>query len=142
MAGCTIKGCGRKHHAKGLCITHYTRQSKGADLSAPIGAYKNNGGVPTARKARGHKNILTRYSVSADQRQAMYDEANGCCALCGEPTELSDMALDHDHACCPGRTTCGDCTRGLICRSCNLGLGYFKDDVAKLERAIAYLTKV
>lgn len=143
MKKCSAHSCNRKHHAKGLCITHYTRLIKGQDVTAPIAVYKNNGGVVRAKpKARGHKNALTRYGITGEQRQKIYDEAGGCCALCGENSDLDNMALDHDHSCCPGRTTCGNCVRGLICRGCNLGLGYFKDDVRKLRLAIDYLQKV
>jgi hypothetical protein len=29
--------------------------------------------------------------------------------------------------------------RGLLCNNCNLGLGYFKDNIKSLETAIQYL---
>lgn len=36
MKTCSVEGCGRPFRAKGLCITHYTRQRKGTPLDAPI----------------------------------------------------------------------------------------------------------
>lgn len=50
-----------------------------------------------------------------------------------------EMHVDHDHLCCPGKTTCGRCIRGYICRDCNLGLGRFSDSPERLLMAIAYL---
>jgi hypothetical protein len=49
------------------------------------------------------------------------------------------LAVDHDHNCCPSKKTCGKCIRGLLCMDCNRGLGYFRDDTARLDRAISYL---
>uniref|UniRef100_UPI001C85C09F endonuclease domain-containing protein n=1 Tax=Paractinoplanes polyasparticus TaxID=2856853 RepID=UPI001C85C09F len=35
--------------------------------------------------------------------------------------------------------TCGNCTRGLLCRRCNSALGQLADDPQRLERALQYL---
>lgn len=60
------------------------------------------------------------------------------CAICGA---TEDLVVDHDHACCPGQRGCSNCVRGRLCRSCNLALGYFKDDVARIRRALEYLER-
>ncbi len=66
----------------------------------------------------------------------------GGCAICGEPCRTGrSLAVDHDHSCCPGRTSCGKCVRGLLCADCNNGLGRFRDDPALLARAIDYLAQ-
>ena len=63
--------------------------------------------------------------------QEAYDfRAGKVCAICGSDEGL---AVDHDHE--TGRV------RGVLCRSCNTGLGFFGDDVARLARAIEYLTE-
>jgi hypothetical protein len=61
----------------------------------------------------------------------------GACAICRVVTD--DIMIDHDHACCPGRYTCGACVRGILCRHCNLGLGFMKDDPSRLKAALRYL---
>ena len=63
--------------------------------------------------------------------------ATAACPIClsgGRP-----MQLDHDHACCPGKESCGQCVRGYICNRCNHGLARFGDDADVLGRAIRYL---
>jgi hypothetical protein len=71
----------------------------------------------------------------------MRKEQNGKCPVC--LAELGDEAsihVDHDHSCCPGMTTCGSCIRGLLCPTCNMGLGSLGDSVENLLRAASYLT--
>lgn len=64
------------------------------------------------------------------------------CAICGatEPGRGKRVfSVDHDHRCCPGKITCGKCIRGLLCCSCNDGLGRFMDNPNFLIAAAAYL---
>jgi len=72
------------------------------------------------------------YGISADEVDAMLEAQSGGCAICGEkPERLASMHVDHDHE--QGHL------RGLLCLSCNQGLGQFRDDPATLLRAIVYL---
>lgn len=52
------------------------------------------------------------------------------CSICGKST-VKSLAIDHDHN--TGKI------RGLLCFSCNVGLGHFKDDITLLEKAIEYI---
>lgn len=60
----------------------------------------------------------------------MLDAQNGKCAIC-DAEQSFQLAVDHDHQ--------TGLTRGLLCRNCNQGLGYFGDDPERLLRAINYL---
>jgi len=61
------------------------------------------------------------------------------CGLCGRVDQRLD--IDHDHQCCPGQRSCGKCVRGFLCRPCNVGLGMFGDDPARLRAAAEYIEK-
>ena len=54
---------------------------------------------------------------------------------------LEKVAIDHDHNCCPGDHSCGDCVRGILCPDCNRGLGSFHDNIEFLKNAIIYLRR-
>ena len=57
----------------------------------------------------------------------------GGCALCGQPPKVRRLNVDHHHG-------SGE-VRGLLCARCNRGLGWFRDDPARLYRAAAYLAR-
>lgn len=67
--------------------------------------------------------------------------STGLCAICGtDEPGVHGWHIDHDHSCCPdnGRS-CGKCVRGILCHKCNVGLGHFDDDIARMQRAVDYL---
>lgn len=85
--------------------------------------------------------IETRYKLSRESYEQMFDEQDGKCLICKEKQDR--LFVDHDHACCPtdqtNQKTCGECVRGLLCWHCNSGLGHFRDDPDRMQAAIAYL---
>jgi hypothetical protein len=87
------------------------------------------------RSCRGPRRV---HGLTAGELSALRDDHNGRCAICQREAEL---CVDHDHACCSGTYSCGKCVRGLLCRSCNSGIGMFGDDPAALRRAIRYLER-
>lgn len=80
------------------------------------------------------------YSLSAEQYAAILEAQGGYCAICGIANGRSRaLSVDHDHSCCPGPTSCGDCVRSLLCRPCNDFLGYIRDDLEAAQRLVDHL---
>lgn len=60
------------------------------------------------------------YSVTKEFIDLLLQFQQGRCAVCGgADAGRRAMDIDHDHACCQTRRSCGECVRGLVCSSCN-----------------------
>jgi hypothetical protein len=86
--------------------------------------------------------VRYRYGLSTSSYLALLKSQNNACAICftvdpGGPHNR--WYVDHDHTCCPGGKTCGNCVRGLLCFKCNVLLGMAQDDINVLRSAIRYL---
>ena len=84
--------------------------------------------------------LKTLYGITPEEYQRMLDEQKGVCAICYMPEtrtfrgKITRLCVDHVH----------DDTkqvRGLLCYRCKVAIGYFKDEVLRLQEAIVYLTK-
>jgi len=85
------------------------------------------------RKMQRARMLRHSFGMTLEHYEAMVKEQNNLCLICEQPEtlDLGNLAVDHCHS--TGRI------RGLLCRNCNSGLGYFKDNIRLFERAIAYL---
>lgn len=90
-------------------------------------------------KARGSY-LLRTYNMTDEEYRKLYAFQGGRCSWCLRANGATRaLSVDHDHSCCPAPPTCGQCTRGLLCRPCNDVLGHFRDNVALVERGADYL---
>jgi hypothetical protein len=91
----------------------------------------------SAREKFIHKHGCTphRYYAHGTSGVDLLAEQGGVCAICKTPIETMlarHVHIDHCHA--------SNLVRGVLCRDCNLMLGFAKDSVATLRNAIDYLT--
>jgi hypothetical protein len=104
-------------------------------LRTPDTTYVSPQGRRTCRPCREAGKIRDRaklYGITVDQLLAMEAESGGVCAICGRPPGPgSRLNVDHDHS--TGQV------RKLLCRPCNQGLGFFRDDPTLLDAAASYL---
>lgn len=68
------------------------------------------------------------YNVTIDWYYETLKKQGGGCGICGLKPTARYLSVDHDHQCCPGETSCGNCVRGLLCTSCNLQLGIIEKE--------------
>lgn len=86
------------------------------------------------RKDRNRRDALKQsYGISPDDYNRMFDEQNGCCAICGKhQSQLKKrLYVDHNHK--TGKV------RKLLCQHCNTLLGFADDNENVLQAAIRYL---
>lgn len=107
------------------------------------------------RYATARTNLKQLYGIDFARYEEIFERQRGCCAICGKGIVRAFTAestgksgpraggarVDHDHACCPGKRSCGRCVRGLLCHHCNIGMGGFRDKPELLRAAIEYATR-
>lgn len=102
--------------------------------------YKLNTYCFDCDKYMGHLGVYRKYGgMTPEDYLRMEAEQNHVCKICGNDNDGRRLMVDHDHKCCPGSNTCGKCTRGLLCKNCNWGLGNAKDSIEILKKMIEYL---
>lgn len=77
--------------------------------------------------------LVRTYGITLDDYNRMFAAQKGCCIIC-ERHQIEfkrKLAIDHDHV--TGKV------RGLLCQGCNQGLGFFKDNVQLMKKAILYI---
>ncbi|WP_460764230.1 endonuclease VII domain-containing protein [Lysobacter fragariae] len=83
---------------------------------------------------------VKKFGLTAEAYERMLAAQGHRCAICGtdKPGGRGRFAVDHDHAAeADGRMV----VRGLLCLSCNRGLGYFADRADVLRLAAQYLDR-
>lgn len=76
-----------------------------------------------------------KYRIPVQRLEYML--SNGC-EVCGD---LNNLCIDHDHTCCNSTPTCGKCTRGVLCNSCNKAEGNLKGDTGIILNLYEYVLK-
>ena len=82
--------------------------------------------------------IFSKYKITKKEREDMYVKQNGCCAICGvhQSKIKRKLFIDHNH-----EKKGKESVRGLLCFYCNSMIGFSKDDLKILTKAIKYLRK-
>lgn len=93
-------------------------------------------------KARNPDGVRARelryaYGIELADYEALLEQQSGVCAICGSSPQdrrgHRHLVVDHDHL--------TGAVRGLLCQSCNRGIGALGDDPLLVERALRYLER-
>jgi hypothetical protein len=77
-------------------------------------------------------NVLkTKYGLKPGEYEEMLIRQSGRCEICSEPMRKPN--IDHNHI--------TKIVRALLCGGCNTGVGYFKEDPARMVAAAAYIRR-
>lgn len=87
------------------------------------------------------------YGITIEDYEEVLEAQGGVCAICKKPETSTNaktglvypLAQDHNHSCCPGKKTCGECRRGLLCTRCNNVLEVFERGNADPMAFLRYL---
>jgi hypothetical protein len=130
---CDLDFCDRLAVVKGLCRAHYHQRWRGEEFR-PVGAQRVRPCqvesceriVEAKGLCRSHYQVSNFYDLDPDEVAKLPDSCAGCGAV-------KDLHSDHDHR--SGQF------RGVLCRGCNVALGWLDDDPARLRALAAYLEK-
>jgi hypothetical protein len=94
-------------------------------------------------EASHRRRTRSQYGLLPGEYDELLKVQEGACAGCGRVpgSRAKRLAIDHDHTCCPGKTSCGKCVRGLLCHRCNDVLAHFRDNGELLRRLADYIEK-
>jgi hypothetical protein len=87
--------------------------------------------APTQAQLRKYN--LKKYGITPEDYDSLLAVQGGACACCKAQRNLDGRRLYVDHCHSTGRV------RGLLCYSCNTGIGSLGDDTKGLQRALCYL---
>lgn len=86
---------------------------------------------PTTNRHDNNARTLRKYGLTQEEYDTLYDQQLGRCAICLVALAEVTLHVDHDHE--------TNAVRGLLCHTCNCGIGFMQDSPEVLERAAQYL---
>lgn len=86
-------------------------------------------------KGNGNSSYYKKlYNMTLEEVQDMLSKQNNKCLICTVDLQSVGKYNTHvDHCHKTGKV------RGILCRSCNLGIGHFKDNIETIKNAAKYL---
>ena len=93
--------------------------------------YQQNKAKCNTATRRNH--LRTKYGMTEEDYRAMLIGQDGICLICSQELSKTRPVIDHCHM--------TQQVRGILCDSCNIAIGKFRDDPDILRKAIKYLEK-
>lgn len=77
-----------------------------------------------------------RHGITEERYQELKGKFDGKCWAC-KTNEAT--CIDHDHDCCSATYSCGNCVRGMLCRSCNMAYGLLAESPDRVKGLLDYV---
>lgn len=116
------------------CVSIY-RKTNYKKIQESSSAYYQKYKEKVNLKNRNNR-LKKEYNVTQEWYEKTLEEQEGKCKICKSDNPgkgLKHFHIDHNHE--TGKV------RGLLCHSCNTGLGLFKENVDLIQKAIEYVEK-
>ena len=84
-----------------------------------------------SRQRKREQRLRSDYGLTPEIHMELLRRQNGLCAICGKLDPSGTLDIDHCHV--TGKV------RGLLCGSCNRGIGQLGDNPDRLRKAAEYL---
>lgn len=133
----TMKSCTKCGDEKSLKEFHKDKRAKSGLQSQCKECTKEWYRSPVGKISLRKAHLKQQYSITLDEYDELLEKQEHCCAICGIHSSMANLgggnhlAVDHNHD--TGQI------RGLLCATCNTGIGKFKESVATLQSAINYI---
>lgn len=122
----------RKHRSLGLCEACYSKQVYQKNTGARLRAHRK---FKNSHPNRYENYRLARaYGITLKQKEEMLKIQNGKCKICrrtAEEAKMNILFVDHNHA--------TKKVRGMLCRRCNLLVGFIEKNSHILETTFTYI---
>lgn len=124
------KKCSKCGLEKDLCDFYKSKGQHKFGVMAWCKKCQCENGKNTHAKVGRNRYFIKTYKITESEINQMKINQNSKCQICGDETKLF---VDHNHT--------SGAVRGLLCTSCNVALGMFKESFDILESAKKYLEK-
>ena len=115
------------------CREYYLKNKDKYIAKANEYTKKNRNKIGVYWKEYKRKIRYKKLGITIEDFNRMNKIQQGKCCICKKIPDGQILRLDHDHN--TGKI------RGLLCNHCNIGLGYFRDNIESLKNAAVYLKK-
>ena len=85
------------------------------------------------KKVQKNSRIKHKYGLTLKEFEDKAKQQNYACAICGKVDKDQPLCIDHCHETLK--------VRDLLCTTCNVGLGMFKENPNILLKALEYIEK-
>jgi len=82
-------------------------------------------------------NLKYKYGITIEGRDALFQKQGGLCGCCGK--EINTERHAKQNKACVDHCHDTKQIRGLLCHSCNMGIGKLGDNLEGLMKAVRYL---